>query len=84
MDNKYIRFLRTSSLIKSQMSSVIAPDLFLTLTLYLSSDIPSSLIPFKIESPIIMTSFLLSILEFLRYDCLDDALDNVSDSDDAF
>ena len=31
-----------------------------------------------------MTSFLLSILEFLRYDCLDDALDNVSDSDDAF
>ena len=32
-----------------------------------------------------MTSFLLSILEFLKDDCLDDALDNGSDSgDDAF
>ena len=32
-----------------------------------------------------MTSFLLSILEFLRDDCLDDVLDNGSDSgDDAF
>ena len=28
-----------------------------------------------------MTSFLLSILEFLRDDCLDDVLDNGSDSD---
>ena len=29
-----------------------------------------------------MTSFLLSILEFLRDDCLDDVLDNGPDSDD--
>ena len=67
------------------MSSVVAPEWFLTLTLNLSSDRPSSLIPFKIESPVIMTSFLLSILEFLRDDCLDDVVDNGSDSGyDAF
>ena len=54
---------------------------FLTLTLYLSSDRPSSLISFNIEWPNIMTSFLLTILEFLRGDCLDDVLDNVSDHD---
>ena len=54
----------------------------LTLTLYLSSDRPSSLIPFNIELPIIMTSFLLSILEFISDDCLDGVLDNDSDSDD--
>ena len=67
------------------MSSVVVPEWYLTLTLYLSSDRPSSLIPFNIESPIIMTYFLLSVLEFLRDDCLDEVLDNGSDSgDDAF
>ena len=66
------------------MSSVVVPECFLTLTLYLSSDRPS-LIPFNIESLIIMTSFLLSILEFLKDDCFDDILANDSDSnDDAF
>ena len=63
------------------MSSAVAPERLLTLTLHLSSDRPSSLIPFNIESPIIMRSFLLSVLEFLRDDCLDDVLDNGSDSD---
>ena len=29
-----------------------------------------------------MASFSLSVLEFLRDDCLDDVLDNGSDSDD--
>ena len=77
-------FLHISGLIKSQMSSVVVPECFLTLTLYLSSD-RLSLIPFNIESLIIMTSFLLSILEFLKDDCFDDILANDSDSnDDAF
>ena len=64
------------------MPSVVAPEWFLTLILYLSSDKPFSLILFSIESLIIMTSFLLSILELLRDEYLDDALDNDSDSDD--
>ena len=64
------------------MSSVVVPELLLTLTLHVSSNRPSSSIPFNVKSPIIMRSFLLSILEFLRDDCLDDVLDNGSDSDD--
>ena len=64
------------------MSSVVVPELLLTLTLHVSSNRPSSSIPFNVKSPIIMRPFLLSILEFLRDDCLDDVLDNGSDSDD--